>query len=105
MRSDWNPRRMHVQEAFEQQIAFAQSRSNDRLLKKTVEQYIYSVYDHLNKAVVVNRKELRCKLRAALKLGAECGCFPKNRQNRWAYEAAYPVKPYWWLLSKLDRKE
>jgi len=101
MRSEWNPRRMHVLEAFEQQIAFAREQGNDRLLQKTTEQYIYSVYDHLNKAIVVYRKELRRKLRVALKLGAECGCFPKTKQNRWAYEAAYPVKPYWWLLSKL----
>lgn len=103
MRSDWNPRRMHVLEAFEQQIAFAREQGNDRLLKKCTEQYIYSVYDHLSKAIVVYRKELRRKLRAALKLGNECGCFPKNKQNRWAYEAAYPVKPYWWLLSKLQK--
>ena len=103
MRSDWNPRRMHVLEAVEQQIAFAQQQGNDRLLKKAVEQYIYSLYDHLNKALVVYRKELRRKLRTGLKLGRECGCFPRNWQNSWAYEAAYPCKPFWWLLSKLKK--
>ena len=103
MRSDWNPRRMHVLEAFEQQIAFAQAHGNQRLLKKSAEQYIYSVYDHLNKAAVVYRKELRRKLRSALKLGRECGCFPKNKQNLWAYEAAYPVKLFWWLYLRIQK--
>ena len=103
MRSDWNPRRMHVLEAVEQQIAFAQQQGNDRLLKKAVEQYIYSLYDHLNKAIVVYRKELRRKLRTGLQLGRECGCFPRNWQNSWAYEAAYPCKPFWWLFFKLKK--
>lgn len=105
MRSDWNPRRMHVLEAFEQQIAFAQANNNARLLKKITEQYIYSTYDHLNNAIKVYRKELRRKLQSALKLGRECGCFPLCDKNLWAYEAAYPVKPFWWLLFKLKRME
>jgi len=103
MRSDWNPRRMHVLEAFEQQIAFAQEQKNERLLRKVAEQYIYSVDEHLKKAVVVYRKELRRKLRSALKLGRECGCFPRNWQNSWAYEAAYPFKLFWWLLFRLKK--
>lgn len=100
MRSEWNPRRMHVLEAFEEQIAFAQANGKDRLLKKTVLSYIFSIHDHLEKAIKVYRKELRQKMRAALKLGRECGCFPRNWQNSWAYEDAYPVKPFWWLMSK-----
>ena len=103
MRSEWNPRRMHVLEAFEEQIAFAQLHGNDRLLQKTVLSYIFSIHDHLGKAIKVYRKELRRKLRAALKLGRECGCFPRNRQNSWAYEAAYPCKPLWWLMSKVQK--
>ena len=100
MRSDWNPRRMHVLEAFEEQIAFAREHGNDRLLQKVVLSYIYGIHDHLGKSVKVYRKELRQKMRTALKLGRECGCFPRNWQNSWAYEDAYPVKPFWWLLSK-----
>ena len=103
MRSQWNPRRMHVLEAFEQQIAFARQHGYERLLCKIAEQYIYSVYGHLQKAIVVYRKELRKKLRAGLKLGRECGCFPRNRKNLWAYEAAYPCKLFWWILSKLQK--
>jgi glycosyltransferase involved in cell wall biosynthesis len=103
MRSEWNPRRMHVLEAFEQQIAFAQQQGNSRFLCKIVEQYVYSVYDHLTKAQVVYRKELHRKLRSALKLGRECGCFPKTPSNLWAYEAAYPCKPFWWILSKMQK--
>lgn len=102
MRSEWNPRRLHVLEAFEEQIAFAKTTGNEKLLKSTARKYLYSVYEHLQAARVVYQKELRRKLRGALKLGRECGCFPRNKQNRWAYEAAYPVKVFWWLLSKLD---
>jgi len=103
MRSEWNPRRMHVLEAFEQQIAFAREQGNDRLLKKIVYQYIYGIYDQLGKAAVVYHKELRRKLRKALEMGKECGCFPRTWQNSWAYEAAYPCKPFWWLLSRLHK--
>ena len=103
MRSEWNPRRMHVLEAFEQQLAFARLRGNDRLLGKIAEQYIYSVYEHLQKAQVVYRKELRRKLRSALKQGRECGCFPRNSETLWAYEAAYPCRLFWWLLSKFRK--
>lgn len=103
MRSDWNPRRMHVLEALEQQIEFAKTKQNDRLLNKIAEQYIYSTYEHLGKAQKIYHKELRRKLQNALKLGRECGCFPKQERTMWAYEAAYPCKPYWWLRSKLKR--
>ena len=103
MQSEWNPRRMHVLQALEQQLDFARARSNDRLLCKVAEQYLYSVYEHLSKAPVVYRKELRRKLRNALKLGRECGCFPNNKRNVWAYEAAYPCKPFWWALSKIRK--
>lgn len=101
--SDWSPRRMHALEAFEEQIRYAQETKNGRLLNKCVEQYVFGTYEHLQKAPVVYRKELRRKLRGALKLGKECGCFPSSWQNSWAYEAAYPCKPFWWLLSKLKK--
>lgn len=101
MRSQWNVRRMDVLEAFEQQIAFARETGRSRLLGKAAEAYIYSAYEQLEKAQVIYRKELRGKLRQALKLGRECGCFPGDREHLWAYEKAYPVKPVWWLLSRL----
>ena len=103
MRSEWNPRRMHVLEAFEQQIAFAREQGNERFLRKIAEQYLYSVYEHLNNAQVVYRKELRRKLREAIKLTKECGCFPDSQQNLWAYEAAYPCKVFWWFVSKIQK--
>ena len=101
--SEWSPRRMHALEAFEEQIRYAQETKNDRLLKKCAEQYVYGTYEQLRNALVVYRKELRRKLRAALKLGRECGCFPCSWANSWAYEAAYPCKPVWWLLSKVKK--
>lgn len=103
MRSEWNPRRMHVLEAFELQILFAKEQQNQRLLYKITEQYIYSVYEHLRKSEVIYHKELRKKLRNALRQGNECGCFPKSEGNLWAYEAAYPCKLFWWLRSKIHQ--
>lgn len=102
--SEWSPRRMHVLEAFEQQIAFARETGNDRLLRKVAEQYIYSSYEQARAAQKVYQKELRRKLQEALKLGDQCGCFPKSAKTRWAYEEAYPCKIYWWLVSRLNRE-
>lgn len=102
-RSGWNPRRLHVLEAFEEQIRFAREQGNNRLLNKTAEQYIYGTYEHLISAQPEYRRELRRKLRTALKLGRECGCFPRSRRNLWAYEAAYPCKVFWWFLSKMQK--
>ena len=103
MRSQWNPRRMHVLEAFEQQIAFAREKGNDRFLRKIAERYFYSTYEHLKQAEPEYRRQLRQKLRAALKLGRDCGIFPGMRKVLWAYEAAYPCKVFWWILSKLQK--
>lgn len=103
MRSQWNPRRMHVLEAFEQQLAFAKEQGNIRFFRKIAEQYLYSTYEHLSKAYPEYRKELRIKLRRALQLCRECNCFPEKRDLRWAYEAAYPCKPLWWVFSKLQK--
>lgn len=101
--SEWNPKRMDVLEAFEEQIRFAQNRENKRLLNKTVEQYIYGTYEQLNHAQIGYQKILMQKLRTALKLGRECGCFPRTAQRIWAYEAAYPCKVFWWILSKIQK--
>lgn len=101
--SVWNPRRMHALEAFEEQIRFAQEQGNRRLLNKMVEQYIYGTYEHVQNAQAAYRKELRRKLRTALKMGRECGCFPGFWRRLWAYEAAYPCKIFWWFLSKIQK--
>lgn len=101
--SEWSPRRMNILEAFEQQIQFAENNQNSRLLKKTVEQYIYSIYEHLQKAQIIYHKELRKKLRNALKMGRACGCFGGPEKHLWAYEEAYPCKPYWWLRFKIQQ--
>ena len=103
MRSQWNPRRMHVLEAFEQQIAFASEHGNERFLRKTLEQYILSVYEHLTKAQVVYRKELRRKLRAGLKQGREYGIYSGIRGNIWLYKEAYPCKLFWWIAAKMQK--
>ena len=96
---------MHTLEAFEQQIAFAQSQKDERLLKKAAEQYLFSSYEQLEQAPVVFAKELRQKLRTALKQTRACGTFRPGWKTLWAYEAAYPCKPFWWLLSRLHREE
>ncbi len=107
MLSEWNPRRLHILEAFEQQIAFARERENARLYAKSVRDYIYGIHGQLSVAQRVFHKELRTRYRVALKLGRECGVFPRCWDTLWAYEEAYPVKLFWWLLFRgrhlLDR--
>lgn len=103
--AEWSPRKMDALEAFENQISFARRENNQRLLRSVVEQYIYGTYEQLKSAQKVYRKELRKKFRTALRLGRECGSFPMNWHVLWAYEAAYPCKPFWWLLSRLHREE
>lgn len=98
MQSKWNSRRLHVLEAFEHQIAFAQQNGNSRLLRKAVGLYIFSIHDHLGKAPREYHGVLRKKLRAGLSLGRKCGAFPMCWEKLWAYEEAYPLKPLWWLL-------
>lgn len=106
MQSKWNPRRMHTLEAVEQQIAFARDHQNVRFLNKAAEQYIFSAYEQLQKVCETPehkayRPVLRKKLREGLKQGRELGIFPLKRETLWAYEAAYPAKPLWWLVSKV----
>ncbi len=108
MGSKWNPRRIHVLEAVEQQIAYAREKNYRALEKRAVNQYVYSTYEHLKAAGSdpEYRKYmagLRRKLRAALKLGRDTGVFPLCREKLWAYEEAYPLKPFWWLLSKCGK--
>lgn len=98
----WSPRRMHSLEGFEEQIAFAQAEENPRLLEKAIKSYIYGAYDQLNHADPEYIGVLRGKLRSGLKLGAQAGAFD-GRKNLWAYEAAYPCKPLWWLVSRLGK--
>ena len=104
-RGDWNPRRMDVLEAFEQQIQFADRTENTRLRKRVTEQYVFGTYEQLKDAPKVYRKELRRKLRSALKLASKSGSFRPGWKTLWAYEAAYPCRPLWWLLSRFHREE
>ena len=111
MQSKWTPRKLHILEATENQIAFAQKSGNRRLQKKAVRQYIYSTYEQIGFAKQWEDPEkgrllrtLRKKLRQALRQGKEFGLFPLFRKYSWAYEEAYPMKPFWWLLGKLHRK-
>lgn len=108
MRSQWDPRRMHALEAVEQQMAFAQGENHPKLLKKAVEQYIYAADAQLTQAMADPRyrsygKVLRKKLRWGLKQGRETGTFPWSRERLWFYEQAWPIKPFWWVYSKVRK--
>lgn len=108
MRSKWNPKRMHALEAVEEQIAFARRENHPKLLGKAVEQYVYTADSQLEQAgeepqYRIYCKPLRKKLRRGLKLGRKTGAFPWGREHLWAYEKAYPVKPLWWLYSKVRK--
>lgn len=109
-RSKWDPRRMHVLEGVEQQIAFSQRENHPGLLRKAVEQYIYTADTQLGEALEDPKyasyaRELRRKLRWGLKMGRKTGLFPISEDRLWFYEKAYPVKPFWWLYNKGKRHE
>ena len=111
MLSKWTPRKLHILEATENQIAFARENSNQRLLKKAVRQYIYSTYEQIGFAKQWDNpgrgrllKTLRKKLRDGLRQGKEFDLFPLCREFSWVYEEAYPMKPFWWLYGKLGRR-
>lgn len=107
MLSKWNPRRLHIVEAFEYQIAYALEHNLGRFYRKAVRDLIYSIHSQLLASEEAYHAQLRKKYRTALRLGHECGVFPFCWEYLWAYEEAYPVKPVWWLLFKgrhlLDR--
>lgn len=104
IRSAWNPRRMHLLEAVEQQMEFAKKQNRERLYRKAVELYIFAIHEQIQKAEDTYpqyRKVLRKKCRKALKLGRECGVFPLGWDTLWAYEEGYPCKGLWWLVSRI----
>lgn len=106
MRSGWNPRRLHILEAFEQQIAYAEENDLDELKRKAVSSYLYSIHDTLEQLQGLPeyrhyRRPLQKKLRHRLKLAGSIGLFPFEKQNYWIYEDAWPCKPFWWLMSKV----
>lgn len=105
--SKWNPRRLHVLEAFEEQMAFAREQGNDLFYKKAVKDKIFGTHEQLVASTEEYHDRLRADYRKALKLGRQCGVFPFCWDNLWAYEEAYPVKLFWWPLFKgrqlLDR--
>ena len=103
MQAKWSPRRMDVLEAFEGQIRFAQERDLKRLLANVSQQYVYSAYEQLGQAQKAYVPILRKKLRRALGLGRKWGSFPLGKERLWAYEAAYPCKPVWFLVSRLTK--
>lgn len=104
-RREWSAKRMDLLEAFEQQIAFAEKTGRKRLLQRVSEEYVFGIYEQLCAAQKVYRKELRRKLRKALNLAGQSGSFRLSWKTLWAYEAAYPCKPLWWLLSRIHREE
>ncbi len=106
MLSKWNPRRMHILEAVEQQIQFAQTQNYPNLELKAVKHYIYGTYEQIKAAKAAPESQkylpgLRKKMRVALKMGRSSGVFPLCWEKLWAYEEAYPCKIFWWLLSKV----
>ncbi len=96
----WKPGRMDALDAFLEQATFARERGEDRLLGKAALSLIYGAYDQLPVADRAYRGKLRRYLRRGLKLGRQCGCFPWQKENFWAYEKAWPVKPVWWMVGR-----
>lgn len=106
MRSAWNPRRLHVLEAFEQQLAYAEQNGLHNLWRKALKSYIYTIHDTMELiGAMPEHKQylpmLRKKLRSGLKNARPAGVIPFEKKFYWAYEAAWPCKIFWWLLSKV----
>ena len=108
MQAKWSPKRLHALEAVEQQIDFAKKENHPRLLNKAVEQYVFTADAQLTQALAdpgyrSYGKLLRKKLRWGLKQGRDTGTFPWSREHLWFYEQAWPVKPFWWVYSKVRK--
>lgn len=108
MRAKWSPKRLHSLEAVEEQIAFAREGNYPKLLEKAAIQYIFTADSQLeqvgeNPAYRNYRPILRKKLRWGLMQGRKTGAFPGNAEHMWAYEKAYPFKPFWWLYFKVRK--
>lgn len=112
MLSKWNPRRLHIVEAFEQQIRDARKNGWDGLCCKAVKNCVFSIHEQLAVAESGYHKDLRRSYRKVLKQGRQWGGFPLCWNHLWAYEEAYPVKLFWWpvfrgkaLWDRVFRKE
>ncbi len=108
MGAKWNPRRMHMLEAWEQQMGFAREKHHAALERKAIRHYVYGCYEQIQAAKMDPQyqsylPQLKKKMRMALKLGRDSGVFPLCWEKIWAYEEAYPCKPLWWLLSKVKK--
>ena len=100
MLSKWKPARLHALEAFRQQMDYARERKLEQLYRKAVNHTLYTIHEQLAAADPEFHRQLRKEYRQALKWGRQCGVFPMNWENLWAYEEAYPAKLFWWPLMK-----
>ena len=100
----WSPGRMDKLDAFVEQMDYARAQKNERLLRKAVECLVYMSYEQLEQAQPDYRRSIRRKLRLGLKAAGELGMFPWKK-CLWAYEAAYPCKPLWYVVSHLGKEK
>ena len=106
MGSAWNPRRLHVLEAFSQQLDYARENGLRQLEKKAIRSTVYTIHDTLQTIQSLPEhkqyvKPLRIQLRKALRQGRGVDLFPFEKKFFWVYEVAFPCKIFWWLMSKV----
>lgn len=101
MNAQWSPKRMHMLEAFENQLAFARKRNLPRFRHKALEGLIFNAYGQLEQAPKEYRGVLRRKLARALILGNILSTGFQYRKIHWAYEAAFPCKLLWVIVEKV----
>lgn len=106
MGSAWNPRRLHVLEAFAQQLDYAKANGLPNLERKTTSSEVYIIHDTLKTIHSLPEhkqylKPLRRQLRQALRRGRDLGLFPFEKKFFWVYEVAFPCRIFWWLMSKV----
>lgn len=99
MQTAWKPQRLDALEAFEQQLAFAETNGCSAMLSEVDRRYLYCILEQLQQVQSLpeaSRRyatELRRKLRDALCLGRRCGNFPLNGETAWLYRRAYMPEP------------
>ena len=112
MRSTWNPRRLDALEALMEQIRYAQSRQNNRLLSRAADGYVWNMTNQIlqireacssHPEYSTYEVQLAGELRQILKDGFQGRKYPFNRKNLELFEVAYPL-PLWNVLHQIYGK-
>ncbi len=106
MHSKWTPKKLHVIEAYEKQLAFSEITGNEILYKRVLHLMVLNLtlqcigLEEIKDAESINYSHyhnfLQNKLRSVLKLAKPYQLFPMSLEsNQWIYYQAYPKRMIW----------